>query len=310
MDKNKLILVAGAAGTQGGAVVDALLAKNIAVRAIVRNKNSEAAKALAAKNLEVVEASFDDVESLTKAAKGATGVFSVQMGSHPGNKGEETQHAKNLVAATKAAGIGQIVHTSVARAGDHENFVGWNDGKWEPLYWEEKAAAINIVKEAGFSYWTIIKPPLIMENLLPSKSQMMYPTIAQGEIITPLNPQVKLDWVSPKDIGRFAAEAFLQPEKFNRREFAIVGDKLSLSEVANVLSAVTGKQFDAIKGTPKDAIVPGFLELWVQSYEWQEVEGYKVDPQETVEFGIETESLKTYLERNKSILLEGYNGVK
>lgn len=179
MDKNQLILVAGAAGTQGGAVVDALLAKNIAIRAMVRNKNSEAAKALAARNIEVVEASFDDVENLTKAATGATGVFSVQMGTHPGNKGEETLHAKNLVTAAKAAGIEQIVHTSVARAGDHENFADGDKGRWEPLYWQEKNAANSIVKEAGFSYWTIIKPPMIMENLLPSKSGAVFPTLKQ-----------------------------------------------------------------------------------------------------------------------------------
>ena len=90
------------------------------------------------------------------------------------------------------------------------------------------------------------------------------------------------------------------------REFAIVGDKLSLSEVADVLSAVTGKQFEAKRGTPKDAIVPDFLELWVQSYEWQEVESYKVDPQEAAGFGLQLESLKTYLERNESVLVEGY----
>lgn len=305
-----LKLVAGAAGTQGGAVIDALLARNVNVRGIVRNKNSEAAQALAAKNVELVEATFDDLESLINAAKGATAVFSMQMGSHPGNKGAETRHARNLVAAAKAAGIQQIVHTSVARAGDHKNFVDWEKGRWEPAYWEEKAAAINAVKDAGFLYWTIIKPPLIMENLLPSKSQMMYPTIAQGKLITPLDPEVKLDWVSPNDIGRFAAEAFLQPEKFNRKEFAIVGDKLSLAEVADVLSAVTGKQFEAQRGTPKDAIVPGFFELWVQSYEWQEVEGYKVDPQEAADFGIRLESLKTYLEKNKSVLQDGYGGLE
>lgn len=310
MNKKQLILVAGAAGTQGGAVIDALLVKDIAVRAIVRNKNSEAAKALAAKNVELVEATFDDVESLTEAAKGATGVFSMQMGSHPGNKGEETRHAKNLVAAAKAAGIEQIVHTSVARAGDHESFVDWEKGRWEPAYWEEKAAAINAVKDAGFSYWTIIKPPLIMENLLPSKSAAMFPNIAQGKLYTPLTAETKLDWVSPKDIGRFAAEAFSQPEKFNKKEFAIVGDKLTLSEVAETLYSLTGKKFEVKTITIEETAELGFHELSYQSYSWMNVEGYKVDPQETAEFGIETESLKTYLERNKLLLLEGYSELK
>lgn len=310
MNHKPLILVAGAAGTQGGAVVDALLAKNIAVRAIVRNKNSDAAKKLAAKNVELAEATFDDVESLTEAAKGATGVFSVQMGTHPGNKGEETRHANNLIAAAKAAGIQQIVHTSVARAGEHENFVDWDKGIWEPLYWEEKAAAIEAVKAAGFAYWTIIKPPMIMENLLPSKSAAMFPTIAQGKLFTPISPEAKIDWVSPDDIGCFAAEAFTQPEKFNQKEFAVVGDKLSLSEIAQVLTEITGKPFEAKKVTIEEALEIGFYDLTAQSYLWQEIEGYKVDPQEAAGFGIQPESVKSFLERNKTLLMKEYNELK
>ncbi|MBE9463301.1 NmrA family NAD(P)-binding protein [Dyadobacter subterraneus] len=167
-----VILVAGGAGLQGGAVIKALLAKgDFAIRAIVRNKNSEAAKALAAQNIELFETTFDELEGLSKAARGATGVFSVQMGTHPGNKGEETRHANNLVAAARAAGVRQFVHTSVARAGEHENFVDWDKGRWEPLYWLEKSAAIDAVKAAGFPYWTILKPPFLMENLLPPGMQ-------------------------------------------------------------------------------------------------------------------------------------------
>lgn len=150
MNNKQLILIAGATGTQGGAVIDALLARNIAVRAIVRDKNSEAAQALDSRNVELAEATFDDLNSLTRAGQGATGIFSVQMGTHPGNKGEETRHANNLIAAAGAAGIQQIVHTSVARAGEHRSFVDWDKGRWEATYWEEKAAANDIVKEAGF----------------------------------------------------------------------------------------------------------------------------------------------------------------
>lgn len=309
MKDKTLILVAGAAGTQGGAVIDALLAKNIAVRAIVRNTNSEAAKALADKNVELAEASFEDLESLTRAAKGATGVFSMQMGSHPGNKGEETRHAENLVAAAKAAGIEQIVHTSVARAGDHLNFADWDKGRWEPLYWEEKAAAINAVKSAGFTYWTIIKPPFIMVNLLPPKNEWMFPTISQGKIISPTEPDTKIDWVSPEDIGRFAAEAFAEPEKFNRKEFAIVGESLTMGEVAEALSSVTGKQFEAVSITDEQATESGLFKWGTEAFIWQNVEGYKVDPEEAAGFGIQTESLKTFLERNKTVLLAAYSEI-
>lgn len=310
MNHKPLILVAGATGTQGGEVIDALLAKHIAVRGIVRDKNTKAAQALAAKNVELVEATFDDLESLTRAAEGATGVFSVQMGTHPGNKGEETRHANNLIAAAQAAGIQQIVHTSVARAGDHENFVNWDKGAWEPLYWEEKAAAIDAVKAADFAYWTIVKPPFIMVNLLPPKDKMMFPTITTGKIITPLAPETKIDWVSPNDIGRFAAEAFAQPEKFNKKEFAIVGDTLTMEEVADVLSTVTGKPYEAISQTEEEALASGLFKYGIDSYLWQNAEGYKIDPQEAAEFGIQPESLKSFLEKNKSILKERYIGLK
>lgn len=297
-----LILVAGATGLQGGAVVEALLDKNVSIRAIVRDKNSQAAQALAAKGVELVEATFDDLESLTIAAKGTTGVFSVQMGSYPGNKGQETQHAKNLVAAAKAAGVQQIVHTSVARAGEHESFIDWDKGRWEPLYWEEKAAAIEAVKEAGFAYWTILKPPYLMENLLPPRSTMMFPTITQGKLITPIAPETKIDWLSGKDIGRFAAEAFTQPEKFNKKEFAMVGDKLTMSEVADALSTATGKRFEAKSVTEEEVVELGLFDGMIDAYIWQNVEGYKIDPQEAAGYGIQPESMKSFLEKNKSVI--------
>jgi len=305
-----IILVAGAAGLQGGAVVTALLAKgNFAIRAIVRDKNSEASQALAAKNIELVETTFDDLDGLTKAAQGAAGVFSVQMGSHPGNKGEETRHATNLVSAAKAAGVRQFVHTSVARAGEQEHFVDWDKGRWEPLYWQEKTAAIEAVKAAGFAYWTILKPPYLMENLLPPRDAVMFPMMAQGKLNTPIAPDTKVDWLTGEDIGRFAAEAFTQPEKFNHKELSLVADKLTMAEVAEALSAVTGKRFEATSLTEEEAISSGLFNWGIEPYIWQNVEGYKIDPQEAADYGIQPESLKAFLVRHKAFLQARYAGL-
>ncbi len=299
---NHKILVAGATGLQGGAVVEALLAKGISIRAIVRNKNSEAAQALAARGVELAEGTFDDTDSLAIAARGVTGVFSVQMGSQPSNKGEETRHAQNLIAAARAAGVQQIVHTSVARAGEHERFINWDKGIWEPTYWEEKAAAIQAVKEAGFPYWTILKPPFLMENLLPPRSEFMFPTFPQGKFITPIAPETKVDWVSGNDIGRFAAAAFAEPDKFNRKEISLVSEKLTMSELANALSAATGKHFEAQSVPVEEAIKQGIFEQLVGSYLWLNVEGYKIDPQEAAGYGIQLESLTSFLEKHKSAI--------
>lgn len=117
------------------------------------------------------------------------------------------------------------------------------------------------MKAAGFSHWTIIKSPLIMENLLPSKSATLFPAIAREKLFSALQPETILNRISPQDIGPFAAEAFAQPEKFNKKEFAIVGDKLTIPEIAETLSSVTGRKFEVKTITQEEATELGFHEL-------------------------------------------------
>ena len=66
----KTIAIIGATGSQGGSVARRLLEdKNWTIRAITRNINGDAAKALASAGAEVVAANFDDEKSLSKAFK-------------------------------------------------------------------------------------------------------------------------------------------------------------------------------------------------------------------------------------------------
>lgn len=81
MAERKVIAVCGATGKQGGAVVDALLARGrdaFVVRALVRRPDSAKAKALAARaGVEVVAADFDNADSTRAAMRGAHGAFVV-----------------------------------------------------------------------------------------------------------------------------------------------------------------------------------------------------------------------------------------
>jgi uncharacterized protein YbjT (DUF2867 family) len=65
----KIIAVTGATGAQGGGVVNVMKkTPGWKVRAVTRNPDSDAAKALAADgSVEVVRADFDDEASLAKA---------------------------------------------------------------------------------------------------------------------------------------------------------------------------------------------------------------------------------------------------
>ena len=77
-NSDKLIVVTGATGQQGGATARHLLAQGFRVRALVRDPNKPAAEALAGRGAELAQGDLDDRVSLDRALSGAYGVFSVQ----------------------------------------------------------------------------------------------------------------------------------------------------------------------------------------------------------------------------------------
>ncbi len=75
----RLILVTGATGNQGGVVARHLLMHgNFKVRAFVRDPNKPPAQVLQQAGAELVAGDFSDRASLDRALQGACGVFSVQ----------------------------------------------------------------------------------------------------------------------------------------------------------------------------------------------------------------------------------------
>ena len=65
----KLITVCGATGGVGGSVARRMLKEGWSVRAITRNPESAAAKALAEQGAQLASANYDDVASLEQAFK-------------------------------------------------------------------------------------------------------------------------------------------------------------------------------------------------------------------------------------------------
>jgi uncharacterized protein YbjT (DUF2867 family) len=75
---SKLIVVTGATGMQGSGVIDALATNpDWRIRGLTRNTNSEKAKALVDRGIEMVAANLDDEDSLIKAFNGANAIFAV-----------------------------------------------------------------------------------------------------------------------------------------------------------------------------------------------------------------------------------------
>ena len=114
MSQNLAVVVIGATGQQGGAVVKSLLERGHEVRAVTRNTNSANARELAAAGVTLVRASFDDTATIVKALEGATSLFAMTTPFEGGTQAEMRQGISAADAA-KAAGV-HLVFTSVGSA--------------------------------------------------------------------------------------------------------------------------------------------------------------------------------------------------
>ncbi|MBB5234138.1 NmrA/HSCARG family protein [Deinococcus budaensis] len=300
------ILVTGATGKQGGAVVRALLAAGRPVRALTRHPGSAAGLALAAQGVEVVKGDFNDPASLDAALAGVDGVFSMQMGSHPGDPETEIVTGRALVEAAHRAGVSTIVHTSVARAGDHENFIGWDEGRWEPLYWQNKAAVNEMVKAQGFRHWVILKPAMIMEDIVPPMADLQFASLREhGRFETAIAADTGIDWIAAQDIGAFAAAAFADPERFHGHEIDLAAETFTLPDVAAKITQATGKPVSAVTLSEEEALAKPYGELSFKHESWNNVEGYKVDLEAVRSWGVPLTTLDQFIEQHREKFVIG-----
>src|SRR6266576_4219350 len=104
VSKSKLVLVTGATGKQGGAVVEALLTRGNQVRALTRNPASPAANRLRQQGVEIAVGDFTDHDSLVRAARGADAVYAM---STPYEQRAEKEIAQGMTIAdaAKTAGV-------------------------------------------------------------------------------------------------------------------------------------------------------------------------------------------------------------
>ncbi len=110
------VLVTGAAGFLGGHLVDLLIERGDAVRALVRPVE-DARRLHTLPNVEIVQGDLTDAASLRRAVQGVQRVYNIAAKTGPWGP-EEEYHATNvqgvldLIAAAMDAGVERIVQTS------------------------------------------------------------------------------------------------------------------------------------------------------------------------------------------------------
>ena len=257
MSTSKHVLVTGATGQQGGAVVQALLARGHRVRGLTRKAHSPSAKALEARGVEIAVGDFTDSDSLVRAATGVDTIFAMTT---PFEQGVDAETAQGLVIieAANRAGVGHLVYSSVASA-NLETGIPHFDSK----YAVEKAIA-----SSGVPY-SIIAPVFFMDNLL--QPWMTQP----GKIAMAMPGTRPLQQIAVADIGAFATAIIERRETVFGRRFDIAGDELTGDEAAAILSKATGQTLRY------EGFSPDFLRAQSEDmalmFEWFDTTGYAVD---------------------------------
>jgi uncharacterized protein YbjT (DUF2867 family) len=258
---DKVVLVTGATGRQGGGVVRHLLSKGWKLRALSRKPDSAAARSLASQGLEVVQGDLEDSASLDRAARGVYGIYSVQDFWAVGAK-REVQQGKNLADAAKKAGVEHFVYSSVGGAERNSGIDHW-ESKWEV----EKH-----IRKLGLPA-TMLRPAAFMENYYIDQVEI---GILKGKLMDPIRADKPYQTIASEDIGGFAALAFERPKEFIGRELEIAGSELTNPEAAQVFSQVLGKPVKFRKlPMPMVRLVLG--KEFYQMFRWFNEAGFRAD---------------------------------
>lgn len=251
----KIILVFGATGQQGGAVVKALSGSGFTIRAATRNPASQKAKALAQNGIELVNADFGDESSIKQALQGVYGVYSVH--NMTGGLKVEEEQGKSLATLSKQAGVQHFIYSSVGGA-ERKTGIGHFESKWH---------VEEYIREIGLAH-TIIRPVSFMENFVS------YPPLILFSLLRSSLNNRKLQMIAVEDIGKWVVLAFVRPEQYLNQNIEIAGDELSYSEIQAAWKKVKGKKQFAI-------LLPKFVISMMgeagRMFLWFGKEGYQSD---------------------------------
>jgi uncharacterized protein YbjT (DUF2867 family) len=282
MTSERTILISGATGKQGGAVIRALMGKGFRLRAMTRKTDSAAALALATAGVELVRGDLDDATSLKAALAGAWGTLAVQNTWEAGVEKEEEQ-GKRFATIAREAGVQHFVYQSVGSA-DRETGIP---------HFDNKSRVEDTVRSLAFPSHVIIRPVFFMENLLS-------PWFLNGDTLyAAMKPATVLQMIAVSDIGQYGARAFTDAAKLNRREIDIAGDAVTIPRAAAILAEALGRTIEFVQ-VPIEDVRKNNLDFALM-LDWFDRVGYDADiPALTREFSIPPTTLAAWAATQRS----------
>jgi NAD(P)H dehydrogenase (quinone) len=219
-----MILITGAAGKTGKAVIKALAARGTPVRALARRQD-HARSLLALGAAEVAVGSFEDTAALARAMQDARAVYHIC----PNVSSDEVTFARAVAAAALAHGVERFVFHSVL----HPQIEAM------PHHWQ-KMRAEEMLLGTGFDL-TILQPTAYMQNILAA----WHGVVADGVFRAPYPIETRLSLADLDDVAA-AAAVVLTENGHGGATYELVGTlPLDQRQVAAAIAAALGRSVRA-----------------------------------------------------------------
>ena len=218
MDRNPRVLVMGATGQVGGAVVNHL--KGIAfIDVVAAARNVSKAASL---GVPLVHLDLDDIETFAPALMGVDRLFMAT-----GYTVDMLRQSKDLVNYAKRAGVKLIVH--LGACGDDDTRVahyGWHQ------------FIERYIESSGIPF-VHLRPEIFMQNLLGYGGERY----VNAGVIRHYVGAARLSWVDCEDVAAVASECLVNPTRHIGNTYRLGYDAKSYQDIAQIMTETLGESF-------------------------------------------------------------------
>jgi uncharacterized protein YbjT (DUF2867 family) len=279
---DRVVVVTGVTGRQGGAVARHLLAGGWRVRGVTRSPASQAAQEVAGLGVELARADMADRNGMMAVCEGARGVFSVQNPMVSGEQ-EELAQGRTVVDAAADAGVAHFVYGSAGPGTPGTGVAAW----------DTKLEIAEYARTCGLPL-TVLRPMAFME-LMTDKD--LYPAVAAWGLMPRLvGVDRPIPWLAADDVGAIAARAFADPRSYVGTDLALAADWRTLSECQGIWRLVTGRnprRFPMPVWLFQRFVGPDLVRMW----RWLATHQVDVDPNETLKHHSAASTVEQFLRR-------------
>jgi uncharacterized protein YbjT (DUF2867 family) len=222
------ILITGATGNIGGAVVKHLAQNQVPLRALVRDRQK--ASHLEAQGIELAQGDFSQPASLETALQGIEKAFLVMP-----NDRHQVELECGFIDAAQKAGVQHLVKLSVMRSGElPSTFQQWHRQIEQHL------------EESGMA-WTHLRPNMLMQNM-----RWFTQTIAQSGAFYSCLGDTNVSHVDAQDVAAVAAVC-LTGSGHEQQSYVLTGaESISFDQVAAIFAEAIGRSVNYVDLPPAD----------------------------------------------------------